>query len=81
LDYFENYTSSKTFAVAFDVLKNVTIFEGGLPPPVPPRAAPKSPGEPYLALYASANYDVWENAKCKGTKFVRAMHSSNREAG
>ena len=80
-DYFANYTSSKTFAVAFGAFKNVTTFEGGLPPPVPLRPAPTPPGELCLALYAGANDDIWENAKCMGANFVRTMYGSNQEAG
>ncbi|KAJ8117173.1 hypothetical protein OPT61_g1559 [Boeremia exigua] len=52
-----------------------------IPPPVPPRPTPRPPNGPYLSLFDNANDIIWENAKCKGTNFIRAMRSSDRDAG
>lgn len=35
----------------------------------------------YLDLYADAKEEEWNKAQCKGANFVRAMRSSDSEAG
>lgn len=77
--YFANLTLPLT---AFDASKKpVTVTTGGLPPPIPPRPAPKPPSQILLSLFASASDDVWEKAKCKGANFVRAMRGTDAQAG
>lgn len=61
--------------------KNDTIAVAGVPPPVPPRPAPRPPFGESLALGPSASDAVWDKAVCKGANFVRAMRGTDAEAG
>ncbi|KAF3040968.1 hypothetical protein E8E12_009025 [Didymella heteroderae] len=76
------FDSSRAFRISHRGHTTLEAFsKRDLPPPIPPRPAPRPPKEPYLALYDNANDDSWETAKCKGANFMRAMRGSDRIAG